>query len=319
MDGTSLALVLRNPVVTALTAAVVMLAALGVVGLAMSRAAISRERDNVEIQRRKAVASLGIAKEQRDIAKEQRDSANRSFYLAQVPLAWQAWEADDVGRAESLLDALAPTVGQIDLRGWEWYYLKALCHCDRLTVRDVPGANQWLAWSPDGTRIASAGDDGRVTVRDVAGRRTLVTIRGTGNPITALAWSPDGTRLASADNDGFERSIRVWNAATGREAQVIRWQGNPATALFWSPDGTRLAASSSGSFKVVDAATGEVIRDWVKQAWAEKKPPEFLTRLRTQQVVWSPDGKRTASINTQIAPGTSPVSIRDPDSGARDP
>ncbi len=168
----------RNPVVAVLSATVLLLTALGVTGLAVSRAAISHERDNVEYQRRKVVASLAVVK-------DQRDSANQNFYIAQVSVVREVWESGDIGRAEGLLDALVPRAGQADLRGWEWYYLRALCHGERLTFRDAPGANESLAWSPDGRRLAAAGDDGQIIIRDVGTGRTAVTIRGSGNVVTA--------------------------------------------------------------------------------------------------------------------------------------
>ena len=52
-----------------------------------------------------------------------------------------------------------------DLRNWEWYYLKGLCHRDLLTLRGHGGGVLALAWSKDG-RLASAGSDRIVRIWD---------------------------------------------------------------------------------------------------------------------------------------------------------
>lgn len=67
-----------------------------------------------------------------------------------------------------------------------------------------------LAWSPDGSQLASATD--AITVWDVEKRKALRTVSGHQDDVRALAWSADGRQLASASHDG---SARVVESATG--------------------------------------------------------------------------------------------------------
>jgi len=70
-----------------------------------------------------------------------------------------------------------------------------------------------LAWSPDGTRLASASWDKTVQVWDAATGNTLLTYAEHASRVNTVAWSPDGTMLASGTQNGI---AQVWEAGTGR-------------------------------------------------------------------------------------------------------
>ena len=58
-----------------------------------------------------------------------------------------------------------------------------------------------LAWSPDGTLLASAGAQ-QVSVWEVRSGKTCYTYRSQTLAVVAVAWSPDGSRLACSGNGG---------------------------------------------------------------------------------------------------------------------
>src|SRR5258708_405363 len=68
-----------------------------------------------------------------------------------------------------------------------------------------------IAWSPDGSRLASGGDDVTVQVWEVSTGRLLYTYREHTDSVIAVAWSPDGRYLASggAPTDG---TVHIWKA-----------------------------------------------------------------------------------------------------------
>jgi len=74
-----------------------------------------------------------------------------------------------------------------------------------------------ISWSSDGTKIASAGDDGRIRIWDALNGQTLAIYEGTYRTSTLLAWSPNGGHLASASNDG---TVRVWSIIFKRNWMV---------------------------------------------------------------------------------------------------
>ncbi|HET9253889.1 MAG TPA: hypothetical protein VFO16_01645, partial [Pseudonocardiaceae bacterium] len=88
------------------------------------------------------------------------------------------------------------------------------------------------AWSPDGTRLASASTDDTVRVWNPATGQELATLTGHATGVDALAWSPDGTRLASASNEG---TICIFNLDYPHLPTYL--QVEPLTCLQWNSAG----------------------------------------------------------------------------------
>jgi hypothetical protein len=89
-----------------------------------------------------------------------------------------------------------------------------------------------VAFSPDGSRLATASDDGTARLWDVASGKPLIVLRGHPAPVVAVAFSPDGSRLATAGADG---TARLWVARESPEDQEKRrreqqrlWRGQQA-------------------------------------------------------------------------------------------
>ena len=59
-----------------------------------------------------------------------------------------------------------------------------------------------MAWSPDGTRLATGSWDKTAKVWNAADGRELLTLKGHAARVNAVSWSPDGLRLATGSYDG---------------------------------------------------------------------------------------------------------------------
>ena len=74
-----------------------------------------------------------------------------------------------------------------------------------------------VAFSPDGTRLASGCADNTIRLWDVATGTQVAELRGHRAYVHAVAFSPDGTRLASCSGDF---TVRVWDSLSPQERDL---------------------------------------------------------------------------------------------------
>ena len=95
------------------------------------------------------------------------------------------------------------------------------------------GRVRTIAWSSDGTMLASCGEDTLVRVWDAEAGVELRTFSGHGGAVWSVAWSPDDRMLASG---GSDRTLTVWDVATGGRTFCVV-AGEQVSAVDFSRDG----------------------------------------------------------------------------------
>jgi WD40 repeat protein len=142
-----------------------------------------------------------------------------------------------------------------------------------------------LAFSVDGKEVAASTRKG-IVCYDVASGKETRQLEGY-RDCMYLAYSPDGKLLASGGLDDAPKeqySLRIWDAATGKEVRRFELPKNePPTCFAFSPDTAKLAAviAETDSF-IFDVQSGKVIHR-LPQYWAYR-------------IAYAPDGKTVASI-----------------------
>ncbi len=122
------------------------------------------------------------------------------------------------------------------------------------------GRYRAVAFSPDGTLLATLGADGTARIWNVTTQQEIgapMTVDRPVAPTGAVAFSPSGRTLVTVGAGG---QAQLWSVATHRALGKPMAAGPATTVVTFSPDGTRLAtAGSDGSVRLWDVATQQEI------------------------------------------------------------
>lgn len=146
-----------------------------------------------------------------------------------------------------------------------------------------------VAFSPDGTLLASSSHDFTVQVSPLDDPDATVVLEPHLGTVLDLAWSPDGATLLTSAEDG---TLRMWDTDGWRLRAEVPTPAGGWFALAFSPDGSLLAASEvAGTISLLDPATGVVQRSFAG------------TRAQLGDMAFTPDGARLVAPRADGAVG----------------
>ncbi|MGA2621125.1 MAG: protein kinase [Thermoguttaceae bacterium] len=258
-----------------------------------------RAEDDAKQQKQKAEDEAARAKKAEQTATQSEQEAQQSLYYGNIALANRYLQEGEVEPAVEILDrcpgplrhwewtflkgltlrgrrrvlpdtddgrvVFSPdgkwiAVGTVrgDLVLWDDVARRVLLRKPRAHDKRIVG----IAFSPDGTKLATAGEDDNVArVWTVPAGDLAFELRGHTRALTkGLAFSPDGKSIATASAD---QTVRIWDAGDGKPGRVLAIKQSPHD-LAWQGQSGRLfvvqqADSSKNIVSLWNASSGEQV------------------------------------------------------------
>jgi WD40 repeat protein len=153
--------------------------------------------------------------------------------------------------ATVLLALLAPVAACADLSSRQ-----KIVDLTRLELLHTVEKRYTHCIAPSGAAFAVF-DGNVVRLVDPRDGRPLQTLAGHVGMIHDAGWSRDGSLIATS---GYDESVRVWEASTGRQILNVKPLFNFACSVAFSTDGRWLAAGGSedGQLKLIEVASGRM-------------------------------------------------------------
>jgi eukaryotic-like serine/threonine-protein kinase len=241
-----------------------------VAALAISTLLIGSEQARTHQQFVRAEQQRQRADDKAREADERAKSLRRQDYVNRINLALREIQDDgNIVEAERLLDGCP-----VDLRGWEWHYVKLQAHLDHYTYRGHLRGPQGEASGPDRSGF-------------VSGLRNAPVVR-------CLAVSPKGKWAASGtgvpyvyatESDGAE--IRIWDIESRVERRPLDGLKGTVQSVAVSPD-NKLLAAAGGYY---EPQVGGWLRLWDTETWKSRSPIPDVSGMTGMSVAFSPDNR----------------------------
>ena len=158
-----------------------------------------------------------------------------------------------------------------------------------------------VVFSPDGSNLATSGDDGTAQIWDTNGKQ-LAKLKGYEGRVTSVVFSPDGSKLAIGGDDG---TAQIWDTNGKQLAELKGYEGR-VTSIVFSPDGSKLATNGAdGTARIWDTTGRQLaaLKGHQGEVWSVAFSPDG-SKLTTSgdngtARIWDITGKPLAELKHQ--------------------
>ncbi len=229
--------------------------------------ALKKDRDERYQSAKDMLADLREFNEEADTAMDAKERANRmlrqylSIYAADrralIPIAklWSIRRYSDLERGERARELLKKSLRSGLLKAGA--LVLVLSVVTTVAAAALSMSEEWegvklsdghtraarqAAFSPDGKRLVTVGEDATVIVWDFEKRQRLATFTDHTAWVVTVAFSPDGEWFATGS---WDHTVIVWEANRLEKARTLTQHQGPVIAVAFSPNGQLLASVST--------------------------------------------------------------------------
>jgi WD40 repeat protein len=273
----------RHPAVAGLSAALVLVAVIGV-------AAVSWQWRRAE--RRAAAEIIARTRAEADERKIERLSA--SMMLDRAGLLCESGEVDEglIWMVEALdasrraRDPALERVARLSLAGWKSFRLR-----ERVR-RPHSGGVTTAAFHPNGKVLLTGGTDGRARFWDVRNGELAGKALADEGPIQTLAYSPDGKRVLTGGAREAGGETRLWDVSTGKLLGPPLRHDEAVAYVAFCDGGASFATVSASEARIWNVTDGSPVGPPMRHG---PMVPDPAAHPRPMKGIVSPDGKLIAT------------------------
>ncbi|KAL3476981.1 quinon protein alcohol dehydrogenase-like superfamily [Aspergillus californicus] len=137
--------------------------------------------------------------------------------------------------------------------------------CLKTLEHDKPGRVNDIAFSPDGTILASSTWWGKnaVWLWSTLDGSLLQVLKGHTSWVGTVAFSPSSHRNGQVLASGsFDDTVLVWDVSVEQGYGIVESQWHEVEGIHQSPDGKKLASNTGERVQVWDISVGKCLQEW---------------------------------------------------------
>lgn len=150
---------------------------------------------------------------------QQRVQLEKLRYASEMRLCQESFLKGDIKGYQALLNNHIPTPGQMDHRGFSWYWLWDQGHAAPYTIDSFGSPAHCVRFSPDERWLAACGADGSLRVYATDGWATQLSLITDQSEVNGVSFSSDGKWIVTMGDDG---TAKIWDWQNNRLVTTIK-------------------------------------------------------------------------------------------------